>query len=423
MKIKYVIFLFMTCFTTIGCSSIGRLNPESSFLGGDRVTTSSANQMFNPNFEGFTDEQLLQLLDPDNNGLAAAYIQQSGTSVGAHQQNDVGAIQEKQTGDNLGEKNKKYSELSDSEKIKALRVAFRNANVGYDLAHRAQIQDRLVAASNQRCNLYTTYLKRISTYQNGVFGTLTTMLGGAGAIVTGEDTARLLSGLAGISSGTRAELNQAIFESIATSVIIPGIQNTRSDLLTAIMNKRSMPLSEYTIEGAIADAIKYHGACSMDTGISYAQKSIQSFDDIGIKRFTGIQNELGIARSASEAIAIGPLASLVVTGKKLDDFKNKLNTEYKNKINFLKKDENFNLIEKYESLEKSTTTDGDLRNETIRLDEELTSKMFDYAHATGAQKTDKFSLLESQQIMAKDFVRKIEAINAEFLVELKGNVD
>ena len=160
-------------------------------------------------------------------------------------------------------------------------MAFRKANDTkyYDIAHRAQIQDRLIAASNQRCNLYKTYLKRINTYQNGIFGTLTTILGGAGAIVTGADSSRILSGLAGISSGTRAEPNQAIFESISTSIIIPGIEKTRAEILADIMTKRGKKLSEYTIEGAMADAIKYHGACSMDMGISYAQKSIQSFDD------------------------------------------------------------------------------------------------------------------------------------------------
>ena len=42
----------------------------------------------------------------------------------------------------------------------------------------------MIAASNQRCNLYMTYLKRVSVYTNGLFGSLTTILGGAGAIVT-----------------------------------------------------------------------------------------------------------------------------------------------------------------------------------------------------------------------------------------------
>jgi hypothetical protein len=243
--------------TIFGCT----ISPEKNAFGGGRITSASANQMFSDKFEGFTDEELLQLLHPEN-------------------------IVE-------------YRKLTNSKKIKHLRKAYRFANthINYGLAHRSQIQDRLIAASNQRCNLYKTYLKRVSTYTKGVFGSLTTILGGAGAIVTGEKSARLLSGLAGISSGTRAELNQAIFESIATSIIVPGIENSRITIFNDIMAKRKFPLEKYTVELAMADAITYHGACSMDTGISYAQKSIQSFDDIGVKRFKEIQAKFNSVKS------------------------------------------------------------------------------------------------------------------------------
>jgi hypothetical protein len=180
-KLNVLFLATLMGITAAGCSMI---DPEMNPLGGGRVTTASANQIFDGGFEGFTDEQLLRLLDPENKANLPA----------------------------------KYSELSETDKIQYLRSAFRKANQEsvYGAAHRSQVQDRLIAASNQRCNLYTTYLKRVSTFTNGIFGTLTTVLGGAGAIVTGENAARALSGLAGISSGTRAELNQAIFESVAT---------------------------------------------------------------------------------------------------------------------------------------------------------------------------------------------------------------
>ncbi len=261
MKKSVLILLLMLA----GCFISGCIGPEKSLFGAGKVTSASADQMFYDNFEAFNDEQLFKLLDPENK-----------TEL---------------KGD--------FKNLSDSQKIEYLRKAFRIANTNdqYGTAHRSQIQDRLIAASNQRCNVYATYLKRINSYQNGIFGTLTTILGGAGAIVTGDTAPRILSGLAGISSGTRAELNQAIFESITTSVIIPGIQKTRSALLKEMLDKRTKNLSEYTIEGAIADAIEYHGACSMDTGISCAQKSIQSFDDVGIKKLNELINKPGTTKN------------------------------------------------------------------------------------------------------------------------------
>ncbi len=254
-KNRIALFAILIVFVASGCSTLGNpFGPEKSMFGDDRVTSASANQMFNSEFEGFNDAQLIHLLNPIN--------------------------LPKDTKDNSSETNQDI--------VNQLRTAFYYANrYTNGEAHRSQIQDRLIAASNQRCNIYTTYLKRLSTKNNAIFGTLTTVLGGAGAIVTGAHTARLLSGLAGISSGARAELNQAIFESVATSVIVPAIQKQRAEILVEIQNKRVGPnklgLTEYTIEGAIADAIRYHGACSMDAGISFAQKSIQSFDDVGLK--------------------------------------------------------------------------------------------------------------------------------------------
>lgn len=213
--------------------------------------------MFYPGFEEFDEEKLFRLLSPNDKT--------------------------------------NYQALDSSQRISALSGAFLNANNGQDaVGRRNQILNHLIASSNQRCNLYETYLKRINTYTNGIFGTLTTVLGGAGAIVTGENTARLLSGLAGISSGTRAELNQAIFESVATSIIVPGIHKSREEFLKKeVYNKgANTEISTRPIEWAVAVAVAYHGLCSMDTGIAYAQKSIQSYDDLGIKRYLEIQEQI-----------------------------------------------------------------------------------------------------------------------------------
>ena len=251
----------MAWISLVGCmiSACSTMGPESNLFGGNRVTTASANQMFDSGFEDFDDDKLFRLLDP------------------------------------TGSTN--FQSLTGDDRIKALSLAFLNANNTSPpekaKARRNQILNHLIAASNQRCNLYMTYLKRINTYTNGIFGTLTTVLGGAGAIVTGENTARLLSGLAGISSGTRAELSQAIFESVATSVIVPGITKSREEFLKAVKLESSKEeITSHPIEWAVAMGIAYHGLCSMDTGIAYAQKSMQSYDDIGVKKFLEIQEKL-----------------------------------------------------------------------------------------------------------------------------------
>lgn len=285
-----VVALMLIGWLVAGCSStdpdkVSR-GPEKAWFGGNRVTAAAANQIFYPGFEGFSDERLFRLLDPEEK--TSRYLVGTTTPI-------------------------PFGRLSPSEKERYLRLAFWTANRDYDVELRSQVQDRLIAASNQRCNLFMVYIKRISTYQNGILGSLTTILGGAGAIVTGESATRLLSGLAGISSGIRAELNQATFESLATSVIVPGIQSTREGILKEIMAKRSKSIGEYTIEGAVADAIDYHGACSMNAGIAFAQKSIQSFQDVGLKKVTETLEQLGSASRAAGALKGGPLKSLEVS--------------------------------------------------------------------------------------------------------------
>nr|VFK54727.1 MAG: hypothetical protein BECKTUN1418F_GA0071002_10526 [Candidatus Kentron sp. TUN]VFK58379.1 MAG: hypothetical protein BECKTUN1418E_GA0071001_10497 [Candidatus Kentron sp. TUN] len=98
---------------------------------------------------------------------------------------------------------------------------------------RNEIQDRLIAASVQRCNVYKIYLEQTDTLVNFFLGGLTTALGGAGAIVTGEGAARTLAGLAGISSGFRAEFRQAYLANLSVHIITEGIDTRRRQISEA----------------------------------------------------------------------------------------------------------------------------------------------------------------------------------------------
>nr|VFJ97599.1 MAG: hypothetical protein BECKLFY1418A_GA0070994_107111 [Candidatus Kentron sp. LFY] len=139
-----------------------------------------------------------------------------------------------------------------------------------------------MAASEQRCNVYKIYLKRLHGKGNFYTGSLATILGGAGAIVTGVDGARILSGLAGITSGVRAEFNQAVFVNLAIPVITKGIESRRNDIRQKIKTERGNDLTSYTVEAAIGDAIRYHGACSIIAGLEQAEDAIQELDNPGL---------------------------------------------------------------------------------------------------------------------------------------------
>lgn len=219
-------------------------DPEYSMIGGgsDRVNSAGVHQMLDPPFEKI---DIVGLLDPDN-----------------------------ATHDDY----KKCDALnSDSRQSCRVDTAFRifDEDSGRNTPQRRNnIQDRLLAASDQRCNVYLTYIQRHYSASNFLFGSLTTVLGGAGALVTGAGAARALAGSAGVVSGVRAEYDQSYFYNQTINVISQGIRQRRKDILGEINSENtgrgtsgSRDTTAYTVEAAVRDAIRYHGACSVVAGL------------------------------------------------------------------------------------------------------------------------------------------------------------
>ncbi len=380
MKNNINLLIIISC--AISLSACGTYGPEKTLFGENRVNTASANQILDKNFESFSDIGLIQLLDPER-----------------------AVITHNSFNENY------YDKLSSVQKTELLNLAFLKANNSTkSSARRSQIQDRLIAASNQRCNLYSTYLTRLSNFNNSIFGTATTILGGAGAIVTGEKAARVLSGLAGITSGTRAELNQAIFDNVASSIIIPGIEKNRSVILKSILVKRSEDISTYTVEAAIADAIHYHGACNINAGIDYAHKSLQTTDDVSIKKFNETLANLGVARSLSLSSDFASISSLVIA-------KDVLN-EYSQKLEKLK-----NLSTSYPVLlstisKLESDIKGDLSEEATNIDDALKPILFSYSSTKSVDKLYYFNQLQAQQGTALTFESKTKKLLQSVQLEL-----
>jgi len=342
-----IFIIGMVLATLTGCASW----PEGSLLGGGRVTSSSANQILDHKIESLSEVDLILLLNPESNvrkAKPASY--------------------------------KKY-----------MNEALRKANDAGE-SRRSEVQDYFILASNQRCNLYLSYIKRLSVYNNSVFGTLTTILGGAGAIVTNGESARLLSGLAGISSGTRAELNQAIFESVATSIIVPGIQQVRAARLEKIHQRREDSMSMYTVEGAIADAIQYHGACNMDAGIAQAQKSLQAFEDVGLTNFSDTLERLSLARSSSQSFLLPSNVNVTVAKTEVANFESRFKAHQKKILAT-----NTALIKDTENYRKKLAADGELHKKATELDTQLQTILVNFSSSTGHAKSVYSDELKVQQ--------------------------
>ena len=134
---------------------------------------------------------------------------------------------------------------------------------------RNEIQGVLFAASTNRCNKYKLMLRERSSNVSFILGSVATGLGAAGAIFTNA-TSQILAGMAGATSGINAEYNKNIMSNLASSVIVPGIDKQRAAIAQEVANRRCLGLPSYTLSQALADALRFHAACSTDVGVAAA---------------------------------------------------------------------------------------------------------------------------------------------------------
>ncbi|BDT70045.1 hypothetical protein os1_42370 [Comamonadaceae bacterium OS-1] len=246
-----------------GCSTLTTMGPSGSLSTEDRLTVYGANPQFNN--EKFEVVDLFALLDPD----------------GLRMQGHADAQQD----------------------LERAFAAFYHPhyNLGGTLVERrTRLQDRLIAASNQRCEAYKIYLRRFEAYQDTSFGLATTLLGGAAAVVGGLRDAKILGGLAGISSGSRAELRQGLFGNLASFIIVPGLDQRRKELMAEIQAHRADPT--YTVQAAISDVARYHGACTLETGMEQAKNAIQTVSNPGMTMVRQTLNSVMQARLMAQAV-------------------------------------------------------------------------------------------------------------------------
>lgn len=148
---------------------------------------------------------------------------------------------------------------------------------------RNRVQERLLAASVQRCGEYKQFLKQLEGETNWLIGSLTTAAGAAGAIVTGVDAARILAGVAAVFSGVRAEFNESFFQRLTIQVITEGLEARRREIYSQIQPRQRTDIASYPLEAAVKDALDYHSACSLIAGLEHAALSIERAENPGLR--------------------------------------------------------------------------------------------------------------------------------------------
>ena len=187
----------------------------------------------------------------------------------------------------------------------AFRAFYGDTAKGDLRLRRNMVQERILAASVQRCGNYVRFLKQFDTEIGFSLGSLATTLAGVGAIVTPANAARALSGTAGITTGINAEFQQQFFSKLAMQVITKGIEARRAALYKEMVEKQAKAISEYPVEAAVKDALMYHNACTLLTGLEEAGASIERASNPGIAQL----NEFFKANPVMKRLILGEQGS------------------------------------------------------------------------------------------------------------------
>ena len=147
---------------------------------------------------------------------------------------------------------------------------------------RNDLQDRIIAASNQRCGAYLRVLVSSKSQNQMGWGSLTTLLSGAATVTTPISAARLLTAGSTVTSGVMGVYNEAYFNNLTVNVISAGIAKHREGLLQYMDAGRGKDMKAYPVNRAIADALSYHEACNIVTGLQAASSATNAADAIKV---------------------------------------------------------------------------------------------------------------------------------------------
>lgn len=144
------------------------------------------------------------------------------------------------------------------------------------------VQDYLIQRADMVCQVKKGQIVGTAQVVDGSLATLATVLGGAGALVTGQTGARILSGMAGMTSGVKGNLDSSIWQNNIATSISKSIEGKMKEERDRILVKRIDVLYSYPTSLAIADAVRYSDLCSFASGLSNLTEAAAKIGSSGI---------------------------------------------------------------------------------------------------------------------------------------------
>lgn len=188
-----------------------------------------------------------------------------------------------------------------------------SAFLEFQRRRRNQVQSSFMAASDAACDYYKRNLNRDFSRSNFAFGSVATIAGGLGAILTDEDASRALSGLAGITSGIRAEYNDAFFRNKVVELLTKAIAIAQERKREEVRRRGVQITADYSMEDALNDAVLYNSQCSLIAGLQETSESLQVVADPGLKwmanAFGGAASKVELTQKLFESLgqAVGTM--------------------------------------------------------------------------------------------------------------------
>ena len=163
--------------------------------------------------------------------------------------------------------------------VDAALLAFERSNsAGATRADRlTNLRETLIARADGNCEHYMNEIGANRRTYRTVLTASGTIVGAAGALSTPQRSSAILSGVAGMLSGVRGNLDEEIFQSQSLPILLNSMDARRAQLRTEI--REALTFSNTSLApsaSVVVDRIRvYNEQCSLSRAISYATAQTQ----------------------------------------------------------------------------------------------------------------------------------------------------
>lgn len=135
------------------------------------------------------------------------------------------------------------------------------------MMYRNMLQDAIIGVSNTVGSAHVATILGVEDALNLTTGFMDILFDGIAVMVTPPGTKTIFAGLSGVAGATRSLVNEEIYTNIIAPAVLKAIEAERVSEWERIAPFRKLPVSQYNVEQAIADAIAYHEAWSFYRGM------------------------------------------------------------------------------------------------------------------------------------------------------------